>query len=282
MSQLRRPAGHVHVVELDHLVEGHVVAPRDLPETGDAGRDVEALLGPAAAAAGFVDPQRPRPDQAHLAAHHVEELGHFVEAPLAQHSAHARDARVALDLEHGSRILVQLGQVVAQLLGLGVHGAQLEDAERHAAAPHALLPEEHRPARVEFDGERKQADQRQGDGREHAAHQQVEDALDDGVEARHLDVGHVEQGDALDVVHGGLRAQDLEQARHDVHAHAAVGAGAHHVEDLLVASARESDDDPSYVVAVEHVVRGLRGAPRPAPAAGSRRRARRRLSSRPA
>ena len=175
MSQLSDPPRDVHVVELHHLVERHVVAAGDLPQAGDARRDVEALLGPAAAAGRFVDPERPWADQAHLAAQHVEELGHLVEAPLAQHGAHPGEPRVAPDLEHRSRVLVLVGEIVAQLLRIQVHRAQLENAKHPPAAAHALLRKEHRPPRVELDGQRKQPDERQGDHGQNGAGEQVEE-----------------------------------------------------------------------------------------------------------
>ena len=62
------------------------------------------------------------------------------------------------------------------------------------------------------------------------------------VEAAELGVGDVEQRDALDVVDERPRADDLEEARDDVDAHAAVGAGAHHAQEVVVAGARERDD----------------------------------------
>jgi hypothetical protein len=58
-----------------------------------------------------------------------------------------------LDLEHRPRVLVLLGEIVAQPLGVDAHRTQLEDAKDPAAAAHALLPEEHRSARVDLDGQ---------------------------------------------------------------------------------------------------------------------------------
>src|SRR5450759_3353146 len=114
------PAGDVHVVELDHLVEGDVAAPEDLPQAGDAGGDVEAFLRPAATLLGLFYPQGPRPDQAHVAAHHVEDLRHLVHAPAPQPPADTRDAGVLVDLEHGAVVVVLVGEILAQLVGAAV------------------------------------------------------------------------------------------------------------------------------------------------------------------
>ena len=123
-----------------------------------------------------------------------------------------------------------------------MHGAELEDLEGLAAAAHALLPEEDGAGRVELDDDRDDAHERQDEDAEQAADDEVEHALDAHVEAPELGVGDVEQRDALDVVHERPRADDLEEARDDVHAHAAVGAGAHDAQEVVVAGAREGDD----------------------------------------
>ena len=78
---------------------------------------------------------------------------------------------------------------------------------------------------------------------EQAADDEVEGALDGHVEAAELDVADVEQGDALDVVDQRTGADDLEQTWHDVDLDAAVGAGAHDAQEVVVAGARERDDD---------------------------------------
>src|SRR5262249_11557145 len=51
--------------------------------------------------------QRPRPDEAHVAAQDVQELRQLVEAELPEHPPDARDTRVLADLEDGTRRFVQ-------------------------------------------------------------------------------------------------------------------------------------------------------------------------------
>ena len=58
------------------------------------GVDVEPACGPARDLVGLVEDERPRADEAHLAAQHVPELRQLVEAALAQERADAGDARV--------------------------------------------------------------------------------------------------------------------------------------------------------------------------------------------
>ena len=55
--------------------------------------------------------QRARPDEAHLAAQHVEELRQLVDRPAAQEAAERRHPRVVRDLEHPRAVLGVLVQV---------------------------------------------------------------------------------------------------------------------------------------------------------------------------
>src|SRR5665648_214887 len=211
------PAGDVHVVQLHHLVEGDITPPEHLPQPGDAGRDVEALLRPAAALLGLFHPQGPRADQTHLALHHVDDLRQLVDAPAPQRAADARDARVKFDLEHRSVVVILVSEIVAQLVSAQVHGAELVDVEGPPSPAHPLLAEEHGAARVELDHQRDDAEHRQQEHEDHAADHEIEGALDHHVETAELDVTDVEQRDALDVINYSTRAHDLEEARHDIH-----------------------------------------------------------------
>src|SRR5665647_3407072 len=195
------PAGDVHVVQLHHLVEGDITPPEHLPQPGDAGRDVEALLRPAAALLSLFHPQGPRPDQTHLALHDIDDLRQLVHAPAPQPAADARDARVAFDLEHRSVVVILVGEIVAQLVSAQVHGAELVDVEGPPSLAHPLLTEEHGAARVELDHKRDDAEHRQHEHADHAADYEIEGALDGHVEATELDMGDVEGIPLLDVTH---------------------------------------------------------------------------------
>ncbi len=96
---------------------------------------------------------------------------------------------------------------------------------RGPCAPGGRTPDP-RESSLTSNGERRPAAAARA-GRSSAADEEVEAALDGHVEAAELDVADVEQRDALDVVDQRARADDLEEARHDVDAHAVVGAGAH-------------------------------------------------------
>ena len=89
-----RPVGHVEVVDPDHLLHRHARA-EHLPGTGHAGREVQPAAVEAEHLRVLVGDERPRADEAHLAAQHVEELRQLVERGAAQEVADAGDARVA-------------------------------------------------------------------------------------------------------------------------------------------------------------------------------------------
>jgi hypothetical protein len=82
---------------------------------------------------------RPRSDQVHLAAEHVDQLRQFVEAEAAQVMTDARDA---IDV---------VGHPLGPRFSARMHRPELQEAERPAVAAGALLDEEHRSARVELD-----------------------------------------------------------------------------------------------------------------------------------
>jgi hypothetical protein len=89
--------------------------------------------------------ERPRPDHAHVAEEHVQELGGLVEPRGAEPFADARHLAAA-------------------------HRAEFEDGERPPPPPDALLLEEHRAAVVELDERRGDQEER----REHLAAEEGE------------------------------------------------------------------------------------------------------------
>ena len=128
------------------------------------------------------------------------------------------------------------------------HRAELVDHERPAAAPRARLAEEHGAARADLDDEPDDRQHRQGQHEQDPADDKVERALYGHVEPAQLGVPDVQEWNALDVIDEGPRADDLEEARHDVHAHACIGAGPHDAQEVVVASLRERHDDPVDVL----------------------------------
>src|SRR5437660_48547 len=99
---------------------------------------------------------RPRPDQAHLALEHIDQLRQFVQAALSQQPSHPRHPRVIANLEDQARDLAAAAHLFKHRLGVDHHGAELEAAEMPAVEPDAILYEEHwtRPIQLDRDHDR--------------------------------------------------------------------------------------------------------------------------------
>src|SRR3954447_2832608 len=87
--------------------------------------------------------RRPRPDETHLTAHHVPELGYLVQAAAPQQAPDTGEPGILLHLEQGPARLVLGEQLVDDAIGILPHRAELQDLEARLAAAHALLAEEH-------------------------------------------------------------------------------------------------------------------------------------------
>src|SRR5580704_18896085 len=95
----------------------------------------------------FVGQRRARPDQAHLAANHVDELRQLIDTEAAQPAPDGRDALVPIELEYRLAVLSWTRRAGAganpladelpmhQVIGFGPHGAELEHLERTAVEP---------------------------------------------------------------------------------------------------------------------------------------------------
>ena len=153
---------------------------------------------------------RPRAHQAHLAADHVPELRQFVDAGAAQEATHAGDPRIVGDLEGGSADLVALLQLAQPLLGVGDHGAELEDLERSTVEADPRLPEEDRrdPGR-DRDQQRAQPDQG------HGGQRQVHGPLDRQAEDPVRSVEERHGGDAVELLHPRPGERQLDDVHGD-------------------------------------------------------------------
>ena len=95
-SSAQRPVLDVPEVELDALVPRQRGAAVDLRPAGDPGLDREAAALARRVLLDLHRHRRPRADDRHLAAQHVDEVRQLVERGAAQQAPDARDARVAL------------------------------------------------------------------------------------------------------------------------------------------------------------------------------------------
>src|SRR3979490_64465 len=82
----------------------------------------------------------------HLAPEHVPQLRELVEREAPQDAADARQARVFADLEERTRRLVELFEIGLDLLGVGMHRAELHACAGPLADAAARRAEERGPA----------------------------------------------------------------------------------------------------------------------------------------
>ena len=110
---------------------------------------------------------RARADEAHVAAKDVEELRQLVEARAAEPATGARHARVVVQFVDGPLAVahvragptLDVAPLVLSVLSVVracAHRSELEEEEYATVHPDALLPIEHRAARVQLDQERHQ------------------------------------------------------------------------------------------------------------------------------
>lgn len=156
----------VLAVELCSPGLGDQIAAVDLSPACDAGAQARCAVGLAVGDGGGLGVEHGAgPDDAHLAAKDVDELGQFVERCAAQHVADRSDVGIRVRQAAGVR-------------GADAHGAELVDLERHAVASDAGLPEQSWAGRGEAHDERDEGHGDAQDDEEGGRDDEVEHGLD--------------------------------------------------------------------------------------------------------
>src|SRR5450759_4858934 len=176
---LQRPGLHVLQVEAQHVVEREVTAPADLPEPGDARQHDVPPPVPFFHELAVSQRQRARPDKAHVALEHTEELGQLVEAQAPQDATGPCDARIVTHLEQHAVGFVELLQGALGLPGVMDHGAKLVEVEGPLTDADALVNEEHRSMRGHLDQGGDDEQQRTQDDQQQGRHDSVRSLLHD-------------------------------------------------------------------------------------------------------
>ena len=135
------------------LVEGDGVTADDLPDAGEAGQHGQTLALPGRALERFVDRQRTRSDERHVAAQHVPQLRQLVHAGFPQPTADPGRAWIAAHLECRPVLLAVLAELRLHAIGIEPHRAELINAEPASAQSFAFLRIERRSARRKLDGD---------------------------------------------------------------------------------------------------------------------------------
>ena len=168
---------------------------------------------------------RPRPHQRHIPFEHVEELGQFVQAELADQAAEPRFAGVAL------------GGPARFLFGVDPHGAELVHHKGALVQADALLLEDHRPRTGQLDPDGRSQHDGAGEHDEDQAAHDVQPAFERRVE-QVVEGGlpHVDELALVQHVDGGPGGQIIAVKRHHGDAGAVLvagGKGARQQRDLL-------------------------------------------------
>lgn len=117
-------------VESDALTEGEVVSAVHLSQAGNAGAYAHAVAAGGGIKGGhLLRNPRARADEGHVAGEDVEQLGEFIQRAGTQKLTNP-----------GGALLVRQ-QVALSVAGIA-HGAELNDVEWQALAPHSCLQEE--------------------------------------------------------------------------------------------------------------------------------------------
>src|SRR5687767_10615645 len=116
-----RPVVDVPQIELRALVEVAVEARADLPQSRYTRFDRKASAVPKVIPLDLARRCRAGPDDAHVTAQDVEELGQLVEAEASQPPTRRRDARIADHLEGGALRVAHRRELAIARLGVAGH-----------------------------------------------------------------------------------------------------------------------------------------------------------------
>ena len=155
------------------VLNGRAVRVSHLCPSGHAGLDAVAQGVERDFLRQLIDKERalrPRPDQAHVAAQHIQQLGQFV------------NAQAPNDLPYACHAVIVCARPTrfAVFFGISPHAAELGNAESSAVLPHTLLTVEHWARTFDLDQYRCDQHQRRSQHTQQGCAQDVEHALDAG------------------------------------------------------------------------------------------------------
>ena len=160
-----RPVLEIEQVHRDHLVEGRFIFTVYLPVSGQPRKTVYTFPLPRLVMSKFIWRARPRTNQAHFTANHVEDLRQLIQAACTQKSAKRGEARIAdsIQLRHWTIDPDQFSQVVFVRLCLSpnVHRSELPERKMPSSKTDALLSVEDWARRSDSRYQHEQYHQRQ-------------------------------------------------------------------------------------------------------------------------
>ena len=147
-----------------------------------------------------------------------------------------------------------------RVVGVRGHRAELEDRERPAAAAHSHLAEEDRAGRVELDRDRDDSEERSQQHERETRDDEVERALEEQRRVRQACRRQAEERHPLDRVDAHVRAEHVEEPRHDVDLHVELVEAPDQLQRLVVRRLRERDDHALDVERVDELRQLVAGA----------------------
>src|SRR2546423_1819947 len=141
----------IEQIHRDHLVERRFVFAVYLPVSGQARQTVHAFPLPGLIMSKFIWRARPRTDQTHLTAKHVENLRNLIQTARTQNSPERGHPWVAVNIQFRHRTIDPHQFFKMALVNLclraQLHCSQLPDEKMSSAKADALLPVEDRTRR---------------------------------------------------------------------------------------------------------------------------------------
>src|SRR5215472_14731815 len=105
-----------------------------------------------------IDWVRPRPNQAHVSAENVPELGQLVQTKLAKPPPHAGNPRIILHFEKWTDAFIFSAELFLLKIGVLDHRAQLITPKGPAFASHAIRDIKQRTRRIDADQDGEQSE----------------------------------------------------------------------------------------------------------------------------
>src|SRR5882757_3357095 len=157
-------------IQLPTHVDGHVIAPMHHRPTGYTGTDIQPPEVGRPITLNAFGKLRTRPDETHLAAHHVPQLRYFIQTGSPKNPTQAGDAQI--------RVRTKSTAVrIANIRRIAHHRSEFNDAKFSTSPTNTLLHEQYRPSGADFDGHSNQPKQRRKYNQRRDGHREIKEAL---------------------------------------------------------------------------------------------------------
>src|ERR1700694_4412463 len=172
-----RPVRDVRALNGQLLLEAQTIMSLRLPRPGDSLWDRKSEGRPARQGGDLTGEDRTRPNQAHLAAEHIDQLRQLVKKALPEEATDSRKAGTLPYFEEWRTRLVEDEYLVQHGVRAVHHGAEFEEGELYPFLHEALLPKENWAPAAHLDRNRDGQHQRTEEDQQAAGDPDVEPSL---------------------------------------------------------------------------------------------------------